>query len=389
MREVGAAVNVTQSTPNHAELFDVAIVGGGISGTCAAIALAKGGARVLVIESGEFPRHKVCGEFLSPESKAVFARLGVLENIVKAGATEVTAARVVARSGHALDLAMPHPALSLSRFRLDEILFVGAKEAGAQVLCNTRVRLANKVADVHFLATTQGEFQARVLLNAAGRHASWCCTEAPSTPDTSTVRPKYVGLKAHFAEASLPCGLVELHPWAGGYCGLVQVEDGTVNACLLARYDSLDGRSPEEFWSWLLNHLPALRARLQYAKLQTPWLATGNVQFTQSTPIAGNVWNCGDAAGFIHPLAGDGMAMAARSGELAAAILSSHLRGEVAEEMARGIYEAAWQREFASRLQWAGRFQKLLIDSQLVSPTLSLFSRLPALGHFAVRATRG
>src|SRR5690606_12493220 len=104
------------------------------------------------------------------------------------------------------------------------------------------------------------------------------------------------------------------HAWRGGDCGLARVEDGVLNVCLLARYESLDARSPQEFWSWLLNELPQLRARLAGAERIAPWLATGNISFGGSTPVAGEAWNCGDAAGFIHPLAGDGMAMAARSG---------------------------------------------------------------------------
>ena len=138
-----------------------------------------------------------------------------------------------------------------------------------------------------------------------------------------------------------------------------------------------------------MENLPALRARLENAEMQMEWLATGNVQFEYALPTRGQLWCCGDAAGFIHPFTGDGMAMAARSGELAAAILSSHLRGDIFAVQARGIYEAAWKREFSSRLKWASGLQKCLIDPQLLSPVLSLLSRAPALGQFVVRATRG
>jgi 2-polyprenyl-6-methoxyphenol hydroxylase-like FAD-dependent oxidoreductase len=170
---------------------------------------------------------------------------------------------------------------------------------------------------------------------------------------------------------------------------LTKIENETINACLLTRYETLNGRAPDEFWNWLLHHLPLLRARLQNARPQMPWLAAGNISFGGSTPAAGGVLCCGDAAGFIHPLAGDGMAMAARSGELAASILSARLRDEISEKITREIYEKAWRREFSSRLKWAGVFQKLLIGSPLMVPALTGLARFPALGERAVCVTRG
>jgi flavin-dependent dehydrogenase len=367
--------------------FDAAIIGGGVGGACAALALANNGARVVVLEAGSFPRHKVCGEFLSPESKTVFARLGVLEEIKNAGALEISMSRIVARSGQTLEMALPQNALSLSRFQLDEILIRAAQHAGAQLVCKTRVRDVRENQNDFTVTTSRGAFTARSVLNAAGRNASFL-RRAGSTPDAGR-DAKFIGLKTHFRGANFPADLVELHFWHGGYCGLTKIENETINACLLTRYETLNGRAPDEFWNWLLHHLPLLRARLQNARPQMPWLAAGNISFGGSTPAAGGVLCCGDAAGFIHPLAGDGMAMAARSGELAASILSARLRDEISEKITREIYEKAWRREFSSRLKWAGVFQKLLIGSPLMVPALTGLARFPALGERAVCVTRG
>jgi len=386
--------------PSH----DAIVVGAGISGACAAIALAQRGCKTLLLEAGTFPRHKVCGEFLSPESKSVFHRLQVLDAIVAAGAHDVTQARILARDGRAMETDLTGTALSISRFVLDNLLVEAAQNAGVKVLCGARARRLEQHQGIFCLDSTQGEFRARTVLVATGRKPAWMQrsvgNEVPLKASSSVAQDsirgtRYIGFKAHFRDTALPCGTVELHAWRGGYCGLVRVEGGLTNVCLLARYEAVAGRSPKEFWMWLLQHLPQLKARMHPARQEFDWLATGNVSFGPGTPLrfcdADNdgVLCCGDAAGFIHPLTGDGMAMAARSGELAAAVMGAQLRGGLSKHDAHALYIAAWQREFAVRLKWAGVFQRLLIDPQLTSPALSLMTRVPRLGRLAFGVTRG
>ncbi|CAA9373825.1 MAG: hypothetical protein AVDCRST_MAG93-8642, partial [uncultured Chloroflexia bacterium] len=57
--------------------WDMVIVGAGLAGSSLATALARGGWKVVLLEQGDFPRHKVCGEFLSPESQASLEALGL------------------------------------------------------------------------------------------------------------------------------------------------------------------------------------------------------------------------------------------------------------------------------------------------------------------------
>jgi flavin-dependent dehydrogenase len=56
-------------------MYDLIVVGGGPAGTSAAITCARHGARVLLLERGQFPRHKVCGEFVSAESLELLSDL--------------------------------------------------------------------------------------------------------------------------------------------------------------------------------------------------------------------------------------------------------------------------------------------------------------------------
>ncbi len=49
-------------------MYDLTVIGGGPAGSCAAITAHRAGASVLLLERGRFPRHKVCGEFVSAEA---------------------------------------------------------------------------------------------------------------------------------------------------------------------------------------------------------------------------------------------------------------------------------------------------------------------------------
>lgn len=374
-------------------IHDVIIIGAGLSGASAAISLAKRGLQVLALEAGDFPRHKVCGEFLSPESKAVLERLGTLQRIFDAGAHSINSARIVAPNGRAIRTPIPGSALSISRWQLDAILAAALIESGGILQTQTRVKSIERQG-TEFLVHTSGQtLRARRVIAAPGRNSS----ALQRAKDESLT--KYVGFKTHLWDADVPPHLVELHTWRGGYCGLSRIEGGRVNACLLARYDFIDGRSPDEVWSALQKDLPFLKMRVRCSELAMPWLATANITFAAPQPLAkayagtcsddGAILCAGDAAGFIHPLTGDGMAMALHGGELAAATVASSLRGELEIGQMASIYQAAWQREFGARLKWATRLQSILIEPERTAPALALASHWPRLAQWAVARTRG
>jgi flavin-dependent dehydrogenase len=377
------------------EVFDVAVIGAGLGGVTAAIALSQRGAQVALVERAVFPRHKVCGEFLSPEINAVFARVGAAPNIAAAQPKTVTQAHIVAGASTRASLVLPVAggALALSRYRLDEILLSTARESGTQIFASTRAlsieerdkdceanraRFVLKLRDDH----EEKEISARFVIDASGRGAQF----QKEKPAENALR--HIGLKAHFRGVHLEEGVVELHPFRGGYCGLVRIEDDLCNACLLSRYSALDGRAPHDFWNHLLQENVALAARMQGATQAFDWLATANVTFGASHPTSGGVLRCGDTAGFIHPLTGDGMAMAARSGELAAAILGASLRGNLTNEQAEELYAGAWHREFDGRLRVGARLQPLLVSPRACGTAIFALKSAPRFAQKLVELTR-
>ena len=367
---------------------EVAVVGGGLSGCSAAISLARAGVDVALFEAGRLPRHRVCGEFLSPESRATLKRLGAAELMAQSGARSVQGARFCCGALHAdFDLGNA-PGLALSRFSLDPLLWQVAESAGVGGFLEAKVRDFHSENDeFHFEANGQS-WSAQTVIYAAGRAA------APRPPSDKT--PRFCGLKAHFADVDLESGVVEMHLFRGGYCGLVRVEGQATNACLMVDTRHFPKTSPDEFWAQLLTQIPALRARFERAMRVAPWSATAAVSFDQFRPTdsvnddtgPNGVLYAGDAAGYIHPLTGDGMAMALRAGELAATVARLQVRGLNAAEAAR-LYDAAWRREFAPRLRLAARLHPLALRPHWAKPLTPLVQRLPALKAAWTRGTRG
>ena len=121
---------------------DVAIAGAGLAGGSLALALARRGVSVAVVDPGSFPRDKLCGEFLSPECWGVLDRLGLVGGIEDAGYCAIREVRITTPRGRAIrarlvGLEAP-PGLGLSRSTLDNLIVRLARQAGATVLESTR-----------------------------------------------------------------------------------------------------------------------------------------------------------------------------------------------------------------------------------------------------------
>ena len=115
--------------------FDVIIVGAGPSGSAAAVGLASAGLRTLLLEEKRMPRHKLCGEFVTPEAFPTLRRLQVLDRMLAAGGQRLSTLRLVASGGRTFqtpvsDISREAPwALSISRSEFDRILLDRAREA--------------------------------------------------------------------------------------------------------------------------------------------------------------------------------------------------------------------------------------------------------------------
>ncbi len=272
---------------------ELTVIGGGPSGCAAALAVLAEGAPVTVFEKSRAPRHKVCGEFLSPEILPILDSLDLTAAFFAARPVRLTHA-VLHLGRTAKQFRLPEPAYSLSRLRLDQLMLEAASLRGAQVRTE-RLR-------------PETTTQPTVL--AYGR-------QVPARRGK-----RLFGFKAHFRGATDES--VEMYFFLGGYVGISPVEDGLVNVCGLAPEDLLTACEfqPERLFP------DRLRARLQTLDRTFEWLMTGPLVYRDQFPSGSTAYAAGDALGFIDPFTGSGILSALLTGRSAG---QAAVRGESVE----------------------------------------------------------
>jgi flavin-dependent dehydrogenase len=163
--------------------YDAIVIGAGPGGTSAAITLGMAGRRVLLLEKSRFPREKLCGEFLTPECRAIFNRLGVLDRLISAGAALISQYNIYSQEGNGIEiplrwLAEGEEALGLSRGRMDTILLDRAREVGVEVREEFSVAAGFRVEDGDGVvegqhASVKESFRASLVIDASGRNGAF------------------------------------------------------------------------------------------------------------------------------------------------------------------------------------------------------------------------
>jgi hypothetical protein len=305
----------------------VTVIGGGPAGSAAGIAARALGARVELYEKSRTPRHKVCGEFLSPGIVPILDRLGVWNTVQTAGAASIR--RVTLHFPRAEKrAALPETGFGLSRFALDAILLHRAVEAGT-----------------HLRRCSGMNGPGRVIF-ASGRVAT-------TTPGSRGDR--LFGFKAHFDGPQDDA--VELFFARGIYIGVSSIEGGRTNVCGLAREHLLAENGFD--YDLTCNAIPALSTRLSPLNRCMEWLTVGPVPYSNNLRAAGcdDVYFAGDALAFVDPFTGTGITNAVFSGELAGryaaqGISSAEYLQECRRAMSRGCAASAFLRR-AFESGWA------------------------------------
>lgn len=378
----------------HSDNYDVIVAGGGPAGASAAIHLARGGVRVLLLEQKNFPRPKLCGEFISPECWNHFEKLGVAGAMNSAGPALLEETVFYSSKGH--HVAVPskwfggRSAFGLSRAVMDEVLLRGAQNDGVTVLEGASIAEpifeSESVTGVRVKVDGyQEEYRAPITVDATGRARIL----SRKIDQRNGKRPNLVAFKAHLRNTRVTPGACEIYFYPGGYGGLSTVESGTSNLCFIIaaeyvkRCDSDPNRVMREF---VMKNQRAAHT-LESAAPCSEWLSASWERFGRQRPSpAPGLLAIGDSAAFIDPFTGSGMLMAFESGELAAQMILRHEKSSFA--VLADAYTGGYNQTFAPRLRICGLLRRAAFSPRLAELGIAICGASERFRNRLARSTR-
>ena len=365
--------------------FDVIIVGGGLAGLTSAIHLSQFNKQVLLIEKNAYPKHKVCGEYISNEVLPYLNSLGI--DPIKNGAKEISKVELTTVKSNLIQGKLPLGGFGMSRYCIDELLANKAKE-------NDVIILQESVEDITFdqdsfrVETKSKEaFKSKVVIGAFGKRSN---LDVKMNRQFIQKKSPYLAVKTH-VQGDFPEDVVALHNFKGGYCGVSKVENNNINLCYIVSFSAFKKhKNIEEFQSAVVYQNTYLKQVFNESKpvFEKP-LTISQISFETKKPVEEHIIMCGDTAGMIHPLCGNGMGMAITSAQLASEEVLRFLNNEISRQQLEKNYLRNWNKEFKARLR-VGHFIAWLFRNQFISEiAYSILKRVPSLLPKIIRLTHG
>ena len=375
---------------NRIGIYDVVIVGGGLAGLSAGIVLARKQYNVLIIEKDDYPRHKVCGEYISLESKPFLKSLGLPIDDLRLPV--INKLQVTDCKGRDVNTALPQGGFGISRYLLDAALSKLAIASGATLLTHTKVDDVQWQDSAFVVKAGDQNFPAKVVCGSWGKRSNmdvkW---QRPFLKEKNNSLNNYLGIKYHI-RYPWPADCVGLHNFSNGYCGISPIEDGKLCLCYLTTAANLKrcGSDIKRMEHEILMQNPILRKIFTEAEFlyEVP-LAISQISFQKKELIHNHVILLGDAAGMITPLCGNGMSMALHSAKLSTHYIDLFLQCKITQNDLEVGYTNEWQKHFSTRIA-VGRFvQSYFGKNSLTSLFIRAIKLLPFLQKHLVSATSG
>jgi flavin-dependent dehydrogenase len=357
----------------------ITIVGGGLAGLGLGIALRRLGVPASVLEAGQYPRHRVCGEFICGRGLDVLRGWDLLDRLVSQQARWAGSARFFFGGVNGPLRQLPRRALCISRFLLDASL--------AREFCRMG-------GDLHERTQYREDTLGEGFVRASGRRRA-----------SSTLSVRWFGIKVHARAVRLEADL-EMHVARDGYVGLCRLEGDTVNVCGLFR----QGRSPNPHVIrgekaqpkpnestgrtpalGLLKGEPGsiLRGRMEQAVFEErSFCAVAGLPIPDQEADEAGECRVGDALAMIPPVTGNGMSMAFESAQIAAEPLARFSQGACSWEQALTQIRSQYARTFARRLAWGAWLNRVVLCRTLQRWAAPRLMQLPAVTEFWFARTR-
>ena len=363
----------------------IIVIGGGLAGLTSAILLQKGGFEVTLFEKRRYPFHRVCGEYISNEALPFLQSLQI--PLADLGPSSINRLSVTTERGKELVTNLPLGGFGLSRYKLDNLLFEYAEKLGVTFLFEKVIDI--KFKDESFEITAEkGKHYSCLAIAAHGKRSN---LDQKLNRTFFYHRSPYLGVKYHI-RTDRPDNLIRLDNFSGGYSGVCKIEDQKFNLCYLSRTSNLKEYSGiSEMEENILHRNPFLKHLFKNSEFITEKPEVINeISFEPKTLVENHLLFCGDSAGMITPLCGNGMAIAIHSAKMLAEIIIRHAGGQNFNRPAlEQDYIGKWSKEFMWRLRSGRVIQELFGKPFLSEVAVAALNNLPALNQMIVKKTHG
>ena len=343
------------------------IIGAGVAGLATANYFVDNNVHPIIIEADEIGRNKICGEFYSPEVTPILHNWNI--PLIMIQKTNF----IIPQYNYSYML--PSSAGSIARSKCELLLANRAQKLGAKIFTKTSVTEiinAKNETSEHIIKLSTGEiFKTHKLIIASGK--------LPFLTQQKKLTPRYVGIKAHFTNITIPNELY-MCMINGAYMGITYVDDSTVNICCLAKKNLVDKfKNIDEFMLNFFNSNKVLKNIFKNAKMNYPWITGFVPNFGKKTiPNWPNTYFIGDAAATIFPASGNGLAMGITSGIMAAKYIINN----------KNNFKKNWYIRYNKRLYFAKILNSLFLRPKIAKIGFRLATYFPILSKTFYRFTR-
>ena len=356
-------------------IYDVIIIGGGLAGLALSIDLKLKGHSILLIEKSDYPRNKVCGEYISMESYMYLHSL--CPSLNKYELPKITQFKITSLGKNTFNTPLDLGGFGVSRFLLEDLLYQQAISIGVQVVINTKVEASSigKIDGLYQVQTKSEIYLAKIVCNTSGRKSN---IEAKSENRIKS-KNNYIGVKYHI-KLDRNTELIEIHNFKGGYCGISSIENDMNCLCYIVNSEELKkvGNSIQRLEKEILSKNSQLKNIFSDAVFlfKEPYTISG-INFNIKERIKDGTFLLGDAAGSIAPITGNGMSIALRSAFTLSNLMDAYFKNEIDLSRLNIEYDSFWTKNFSSRIKYSRHLQKLSESPFLTQLTIGLFNTLP------------
>lgn len=381
---------------NEKQTYHVAVIGGGLAGLALSIQSAKAGYKTILFEKEKYPYHKVCGEYISLESRDFLKRLGLpLEQMQLPIIKQL---HVSAPDGTLFQQQLPLGGFGISRYTLDHALAELAKLAGVEVMEETKItdvvfnKNIFKITGGSSSSPSGGGWEGAIVAGSFGKRSNldvkWNRNFVQQKPNKLN---NYIGVKYHI-KTNYPADLISLHNFENGYCGISQIEEGKYCLCYLTTADNLkkSNNNIQQMEKEILFqnlHLKKIFTEAEF--LYDAPLTISQISFDKKALVENHLLMVGDAGGMITPLCGNGMSMALHGSKLAFENIHAFLQNKISRTEMEANYSQEWKQQFAGRIKIGRIIQRFFGKSVVTNLFIKAFNVFPFLAKPLIKRTHG